>query len=35
MKEAIGSYVQEVKDGSFPEEKHTYKIDESELNKLY
>lgn len=35
MKEAIGSYVKEVQDGSFPEEKHTYKIDESELNKLY
>ena len=35
MREAISSYVQEVKDGSFPEEKHTYKIDESELKKLY
>ena len=35
MKEAISSYVKEVQDGSFPEEKHTYKIDESELNKLY
>lgn len=35
MREAIGSYVKEVQDGSFPEEKHTYKIDESELKKLY
>ncbi|MDO5516450.1 MAG: 3-methyl-2-oxobutanoate hydroxymethyltransferase [Clostridium sp.] len=35
MKEAIGSYVKEVQDGSFPEEKHTYKIDETELKKLY
>lgn len=35
MKEAIGSYVKEVKEGVFPEEKHTFKIDESELKKLY
>lgn len=35
MKEAIASYVKEVQEGSFPEEKHTYKIDESELKKLY
>lgn len=35
MREAISSYVKEVQDGSFPEEKHTYKIDESELEKLY
>lgn len=35
MREAIGSYVKEVQNGSFPEEKHTYKIDESELKKLY
>lgn len=35
MREAIGSYVKEVQDGSFPEEKHTYKINESELKKLY
>lgn len=35
MKEAIQSYIKEVQDGSFPEEKHTYKIDETELNKLY
>jgi 3-methyl-2-oxobutanoate hydroxymethyltransferase len=35
MREAIGSYVKEVKEGTFPEEKHTFKIDESELKKLY
>lgn len=35
MREAISSYVKEVQDGIFPEEKHTYKIDESELEKLY
>ncbi|OOM74038.1 3-methyl-2-oxobutanoate hydroxymethyltransferase [Clostridium puniceum] len=35
MKEAIGSYVKEVQEGAFPEEKHTFKIDESELQKLY
>lgn len=35
MREAISSYVKEVEDGTFPEEKHTFKIDESELNKLY
>ncbi|WP_160684023.1 3-methyl-2-oxobutanoate hydroxymethyltransferase [Clostridium sp. C2-6-12] len=35
MKEAIGSYVSEVQEGVFPEEKHTFKIDENELKKLY
>jgi 3-methyl-2-oxobutanoate hydroxymethyltransferase len=35
MKEAIGSYVTEVQEGVFPEEKHTFKIDENELKKLY
>ena len=35
MREAIGSYVKEVQDGTFPEEKHTFKIDETELKKLY
>ena len=35
MKEAIGSYVNEVQEGAFPEEKHTFKIDENELKKLY
>jgi len=35
MREAIGSYVKEVQEGTFPEEKHTFKIDETELKKLY
>lgn len=35
MREAISTYVKEVQDGAFPEEKHTFKIDESELQKLY
>ncbi|AWK52048.1 3-methyl-2-oxobutanoate hydroxymethyltransferase [Clostridium beijerinckii] len=35
MKEAIGSYVKEVQEGTFPEVKHTFKIDENELQKLY
>lgn len=35
MREAISSYVKEVEDGTFPEEKHTFKIDENELKKLY
>jgi len=35
MREAIGSYVKEVEDGTFPEEVHTFKIDENELKKLY
>jgi len=35
MKEAIGTYIQEVQSGSFPEEKHTFQIEESQLEKLY
>lgn len=35
MKEAITSYINEVANESFPEEKHTFKIDESQLEKLY
>ncbi|WP_244835117.1 3-methyl-2-oxobutanoate hydroxymethyltransferase [Clostridium sp. BJN0001] len=35
MTEAIKSYVKEVKDGSFPEKKHTYEINEEVLKKLY
>ncbi len=34
MKEAIGSYIKEVQEGKFPEKKHTFKIDESELEKI-
>ncbi|MDD3395540.1 MAG: 3-methyl-2-oxobutanoate hydroxymethyltransferase [Anaerotignum sp.] len=35
MKEAIGMYIEEVEQGQFPEEKHTFKIDEAQLKKLY
>jgi 3-methyl-2-oxobutanoate hydroxymethyltransferase len=35
MRGAIKSYVKEVEEGSFPEEKHTFKIDENELKKIY
>ncbi|WML33524.1 3-methyl-2-oxobutanoate hydroxymethyltransferase [Clostridium sp. OS1-26] len=35
MREAISSYVKEVQEGTFPEEKHSFKIDENELKKLY
>lgn len=35
MREAIESYISEVKEGNFPQEIHTYKIDEEELKKLY
>lgn len=33
--EAATQYAKEVKEGSFPEEKHTFKIDEEIINKLY
>ncbi|WP_026889837.1 3-methyl-2-oxobutanoate hydroxymethyltransferase [Clostridium beijerinckii] len=35
MRDAISSYIKEVQAGDFPEEKHTFKIDENELKKLY
>ncbi|WMI82185.1 3-methyl-2-oxobutanoate hydroxymethyltransferase [Anaerotignum sp. MB30-C6] len=35
MKEAIGMYIHEVDKGDFPEEKHTFKIDDEQLKKLY
>ncbi|AQR95704.1 MULTISPECIES: 3-methyl-2-oxobutanoate hydroxymethyltransferase [Clostridium] len=35
MRNAINSYVNEVQEGLFPEIKHTFKIDENELSKLY
>lgn len=35
MKEAIGMYIEDVEEGRFPEEKHTFKIDEEQLKKLY
>lgn len=35
MKNAFREYVKEVKSGAFPEEKHTFKIDEEVIEKLY
>ena len=35
MKKAIRSYIEEVKNEQFPEEKHGFKIDEALLEKLY
>ena len=35
MKEAIGTYIEEVKDGVFPAEEHTFKIDDEVIEKLY
>lgn len=32
---AVRAYCQEVKSGAFPEEKHTFKIDDEIINKLY
>jgi len=34
IKNAVGVYIKEIEEGTFPEEKHTFKIDEDELNKL-
>lgn len=35
MKEAFREYIQEIQDGSFPQEEHTYKIDDDVIEKLY
>lgn len=35
IKEAVVSYIREVQNASFPEEKHTFTINEEELKKLY
>lgn len=35
MTDAFKAYIAGVKDGSYPEEKHTYKIDEDVIEKLY
>ena len=35
MTDAFKSYIKEVKNGSFPEEKHSFKINDEVLNKLY
>ena len=35
MKDGFAAYIQEVKEGSFPAEEHTFKIDEDVIKKLY
>lgn len=35
IKNAVENYCEEVRSGDFPEEKHTFKIDEETLDKLY
>lgn len=35
MKEAFREYIQAIQDGSFPQEEHTYKIDDDVIEKLY
>ncbi|HBG7258574.1 3-methyl-2-oxobutanoate hydroxymethyltransferase [Clostridioides difficile] len=35
MKDSINNYILEVKTGAFPQEKHSFSINESELEKLY
>lgn len=35
IKDAVRSYIEEVKSGAFPEEKHTFKINDDVLEKLY
>ena len=35
MKEAFAKYSEEVKDGVFPEEKHSFKISDEVIEKLY
>ncbi|EQI96119.1 UNVERIFIED_ORG: 3-methyl-2-oxobutanoate hydroxymethyltransferase domain protein [Clostridioides difficile Y384] len=35
MKDSIKNYILEVETGAFPQEKHSFSIKESELEKLY
>jgi 3-methyl-2-oxobutanoate hydroxymethyltransferase len=35
INEAVQNYCKEVKAGTFPEMKHTFKIDDEVINKLY
>lgn len=35
MKEAFQNYIKEVQEGAFPGEEHTYKVDDSVIEKLY
>ena len=35
MKQAFSDYIEEVNNGTFPAEEHTYKIDDEIIEKLY
>lgn len=35
IKDGVSQYIKEVKEAEFPEEKHTFKIDDDVINKLY
>lgn len=35
MKEGFKAYIKEVKEGTFPAEEHTFKIDDEVIEKLY
>ncbi|PIH04754.1 3-methyl-2-oxobutanoate hydroxymethyltransferase [Clostridium combesii] len=35
IKDGVSQYIKEVKEAKFPEEKHTFKIDDDVINKLY
>ncbi len=35
IKNGVSQYIEEVKEVEFPEEKHTFKIDDDVINKLY
>lgn len=35
MKQAFSAYINDVKNGTFPEDKHSFKIDDDVINKLY
>ena len=35
MRNAFATYIEEVKNGSFPSEEHGFKIDEEVIEKLY
>lgn len=35
IKDGVSQYIEEVKEVTFPEEKHTFKIDDDVIKKLY
>ncbi len=35
MKDAFRTYIEEIQDGTFPAEEHSYKIDDEVIEKLY